>query len=96
MKHRVGEEVPPVILPALCDDCRQRPAAKFIEPRAVDTEMLGPELESVRLRKPKLFFGSLVVSIGLLTSCAGQWRYYDGTLYLLALLHVGGAVKLYY
>ena len=26
----------------------------------------------------------------------GQWRYYDGTLYILGLLHVGGAFKLYY
>lgn len=26
----------------------------------------------------------------------GQWRYYDGTLYMLGLLHVGGAFKLYY
>lgn len=27
---------------------------------------------------------------------AGQWRYYDGTLYMLGLLHLGGAFKLYY
>lgn len=26
----------------------------------------------------------------------GQWRYYDGTLYMLGLLHVAGAFKLYY
>jgi oligosaccharide reducing-end xylanase len=26
----------------------------------------------------------------------GQWRYYDGTLYMLALLHVSGTFKLYY
>jgi len=27
---------------------------------------------------------------------SGQWRYYDGTLYMLGLLHVAGAFKLYY
>jgi oligosaccharide reducing-end xylanase len=26
----------------------------------------------------------------------GQWRYYDGTLYMLSLLHVSGTFKLYY
>jgi oligosaccharide reducing-end xylanase len=27
---------------------------------------------------------------------SGQWRYYDGTLYMLSLLHVSGTFKLYY
>jgi len=27
---------------------------------------------------------------------SGQWRYYDGTLYAIALLHVSGAFRLWY
>ena len=27
---------------------------------------------------------------------SGQWRYYDGTLYAVALLHVSGAFRLWY
>jgi len=53
-------------------------------------------LECALVRNLRLTAGSLVVSLGLLGCATGQWRYYDGTLYMLGLLHVARAFKLYY